>query len=53
MTEKDALNYLGVRAVRQVSEHTTTVEYASGGVAPASLLEQRMWGLVKLLLANH
>ena len=52
MTEKDALNYLGVKAIRRVSEHTTTVEFVSEGAAPATALEQRMWSLIQLLLSK-
>ena len=52
MTSADALKSLGVTAIRRVSDHTTTVEFADG-TRPATDLEQKLWALVRDLLANQ
>jgi hypothetical protein len=36
----------GIKGIREVSENTSVVEYASGHCRPASPLERRLWALL-------
>lgn len=48
MSRADALAQAGIRNVRVVSEHTTVIEFTSGGVRPATATELN---LLRILLS--
>lgn len=50
MTLQEVKQELGIEGIRNVSEHTVTVVLNNGHVYPASLLEQRMWKVIKRLV---
>lgn len=42
MTRKDVLHVAGISAIREVSEHTTVLEFPRGGARPATDVEKRL-----------
>ena len=46
MTRLDVLAAIGATGVREVSEHTTVIEFKRGGARPATDIEKRLLGLL-------
>lgn len=46
MTKLDVFAATGIQDVREVSEHTTVIEFKSGGARPATAVERKLFGLL-------
>lgn len=46
MTLIDLKEYLGIKGIRKISEHTTVVETKNGGAYPAQDIVVKMWELL-------